>query len=469
VRSTWHSDAQGVDWPGLVGCMHDSRHVRHLITVRAATPTWMPNCATLARLAAAHGGQRMSDGDTSKDLLHELRIDRAQRDDDEAHGPRWPWVAGVAVVLLIAAGIAAFLLRPRAAAVQTTPAVALAAAGNDAAVLQATGYVVARRQATVAAQIIGTLTQVLVEEGERVAKGQVLARIDDTQYVAQLDNAKAQYAAAQAQVLKARATLAQDQADAARLDAVVARGYVSKQSAQQADTQVATDRALVDVAIKQAAAAQANVNLAGVNLGYTIIRAPFAGVVTVKDAEVGQIVSPYTVGGGGIATVVDMNSLEVDVDVNETYISRVKPDMPVQAVLDAYPDWKIPAHVIAIIPSADKSKATVKVRIALDQKDSRIIPQMGVRVSFLEKKDTDRKPLPGVLVPKSAIVQRGGKDVVFVVADGRARRTAVTTGADFSDLKQVTQGLTAGAEVVTTPAADLKDGEKVQVTTGGNQ
>jgi RND family efflux transporter MFP subunit len=286
--------------------------------------------------------------------------------------------------------------------------------------------------------------------------------------VAQLDAAQAQDAAARAQIVKARATLKQDQADAARMNAVVARGYVSRQAAQQADTQVATDRALLDAAIKQAAAAAANVKLAEVNVGYTVIQAPFAGVVTVKDAEVGQIVSPYTVGGGGIATVVDMNSLEVDVDVNETYISRVEPDMPVEAVLDAYPDWKIPAHVIAIIPSADKSKATVKVRIALDQKDPRVIPQMGVRVSFLEKKDADRKPLPGVLVPKSAIVQRDGKDVVFVVKDGHAERTQVTAGADFSDLKQVTQGLGAGAEVVTTPAADLKDGEKVQVKTGGN-
>ena len=410
----------------------------------------------------------MSDNKPDHDLLHELRIDRAQRDDDESR-PRWPWIAGaVVVVLILAGGAAAFALRGHAATVETSTAVA-AASSSDAAVLQATGYVVARRQATVAAQIIGTLTSVSVEEGEHVKQGQVLARLDDTQYVAQLNAAQAQYGASQAQIIKARATVKQDQADAARLDAVVARGYVSKQDAQQANTQVATDRALLDVAIRQAGAAEANVKLAQVNVGYTIIHAPFTGVVTIKDAEVGQIVSPYTVGGGGIATIVDMNSLEVDVDVNETYISRVQPDMPVEAVLDAYPDWKIPAHVIAIIPSADKSKATVKVRIAIDQKDPRIIPQMGVRVSFLEKKDANRTPLPGVLVPKSAIVQRDGKNVVFVVKDGRAERTAVTAGADFSDLKQVTQGLSAGAEVVTTPPADLKDGEKVQVKTAGAQ
>ena len=414
----------------------------------------------------------MSDNKPDHDLLHELRIDRAQRDDDGSR-PRWPWIVGAVIVVLILAGAAAaFAWRGHAATVETSTAVA-AASSSDAAVLQATGYVVARRQATISAQIIGTLTQVSVDEGAHVKRGQILARLDPTAYQAQLDSTKAQYAAAQAGVIKARATLQQDRANAARMNAVVARGYVSKQDAQQANTLVATDKAGLDVAIKQAQAAKDQVQAAQVNVDFTIIRAPFDGVVTDKAAEVGEIVSPYTAGGGGIAgglaTIVDMNSLEVDVDVNEAYISRVVPGMPVEAVLDAYPDWKIPAHVIAIIPSADKSKATVKVRIALDQKDPRIIPQMGVRVSFLEKKDANRKPLPGVLVPKSAIVQRDGKDVVFVVKDGRAARTAVTAGADFSDLKQVTQGLDAGAEVVTTPAADLKDGEKVQVKNSGGQ
>jgi RND family efflux transporter MFP subunit len=413
----------------------------------------------------------VNDEPSSHDLLHELRIDRGQRDDDGSR-PRWPWIVGVVVVVLvIGIGGAAFALRGHAAMVETSTAVA-AASSNNAAVLQATGYVVARHKATVSAQLIGTLTSVSVEEGDHVKKGQVLARLDPTAYQAQLDSARAQYAAAQAGVVKARATLQQDRANAARLNAVVARGYVSKQDAQQANTLVATDKAGLNVAIKQAQAAQDQVQAAQVNLDFTVIRAPFSGVVTDKAAEIGEIVSPYTAGGGGIAgglaTIVDMNSLEVDVDVNEAYISRVVPNMPVEAVLDAYPDWKIPAHVIAIIPSADKSKATVKVRIGLDQKDPRIIPQMGVRVSFLEKSDRNRKPLPGVLVPKSAIVQRDGKDVVFVVKDGHAELTPVTTGADFSDMKQVTKGLDAGADVVTTPPTGMKDGEKVQVKAGSS-
>jgi RND family efflux transporter MFP subunit len=408
----------------------------------------------------------VSDERSGDDLLQQLRIDRAQRDDDESR-PRWPWIVGVAVLVLVVAGlVATFALRGQAATVETSTAVTAASSG-DAAVLQATGYVVARRQATISAQIIGTLTEVSVDEGAHVKQGQVLARLDPTAYQAQLDSTRAQYAAAQATVTKARAVLKQDRANAARMNDVVDRGYVSKQAAEQANTQVATDAAALDVAITQAKAARDQMRAAEVNLDFTVIRAPFAGVVTAKGAEVGEIVSPYTAGGGGIAgglaTIVDMNSLEVDVDVNESYISRVKPGMPVEAILDAYPDWKIPAHVIAIIPSADRSKATVKVRIALDKKDPRILPEMGVRVSFLEKSGENHQPLPGVLVPKSAVVKRDGKDVVFVVKDGHAQQMSITAGADFSDMKQVTQGLDAGAEVVTTPPADLKDGEKVQV------
>jgi RND family efflux transporter MFP subunit len=413
----------------------------------------------------------VSDERSGDDLLQQLRIDRAQRDDDESR-PRWPWIVGVAVLVLVVAGLAAtFALRGQAATVETSTAVTAASSG-DAAVLQATGYVVARRQATISAQIIGTLTEVSVDEGAHVKQGQVLARLDPTAYQAQLDSTRAQYAAAQASVTKARAVLKQDRANAARMNDVVDRGYVSKQAAEQANTQVATDAAALDVAITQAKAARDQMRAAEVNLDFTVIRAPFAGVVTAKGAEVGEIVSPYTAGGGGIAgglaTIVDMNSLEVDVDVNESYISRVKPGMPVEAILDAYPDWKIPAHVIAIIPSADRSKATVKVRIALDKKDPRILPEMGVRVSFLEKSGENHQPLPGVLVPKSAVVKRDGKDVVFVVKDGHAQQMSITAGADFSDMKQVTQGLDAGAEVVTTPPADLKDGEKVHVKTSGN-
>ncbi|HET7222086.1 MAG TPA: biotin/lipoyl-binding protein, partial [Rhodanobacteraceae bacterium] len=221
----------------------------------------------------------MSDERSRDDLLHQLRIDRAQRDDDESR-PRWPWVVGIAIAIVIIVGVvAAFALRGRAATVETSTAVA-AASGNDAAVLQATGYVVARREATISAQIIGTLTQVSVEEGDHVEQGQILAKLDPTAYQAQLNSAQAQYAAAQAAVVKARAMLVQDRANASRMNDVVDRGYVSRQAAEQANTQVATDAAALDVAIKQAQAAKDQVQAAQVNLDFTVIRAPFSGVVT---------------------------------------------------------------------------------------------------------------------------------------------------------------------------------------------
>jgi len=428
----------------------------------------LPSYARLARRKACKGKWIVDSGD----LLKQLRIERDQRDEEAARVPRWLWIAGAIVLLLIAVGAALYALRGSAVEVQAATAVAPVAGSDAGAVLQATGYVVARREATVSAQITGTLTEVLVEEGEHVRKDQILARLDDSGYRAALDAAKAQYAAAQAQVGQARAQLDQAQHDANRLDSIAARGLVSRQQAEQARTQAVTAQAALIAAQRNAQAAAAQVASAQVNFDYCVVRAPFDGVITDKAAQVGEIVSPFSAGGGftrtGVATIVDMDSLEVDVDVNESYIGRVRPDMPVEAVLDAYPDWRIPAHVIAIIPSADRSKATVKVRIAFDQKDARIIPEMGVRVSFLEKRADSAEPIAGVLVPKSAIVQRDGHDVVFVIEGERAKQTPVTSGADFNDLKQVTSGLSAGAQMVSVPNAQLADGAKVKVVSGSN-
>jgi len=211
---------------------------------------------------------------------------------------------------------------------------------------------------------------------------------------------------------------------------------------------------------------------AQVNFDYTVVRAPFAGVVTEKAAQVGEIVSPLSAGGGftrtGVGTIVDMDSLEVEVDVAEAYIGQVRADMPAEAVLDAYPDWKIPAHVIAVIPAADRGKGTVKVRVALDQKDARLVPDIGVRVSFLApKKDAAAAaaaPMArGALVPAQAVVQRDGHAAVFVVVDGKARLRAVTPAAqDVGAMKSIPAGIAAGDRVVLSPPADLADGAAVR-------
>lgn len=412
------------------------------------------------------------DSEIDAKLLNELRIDHAQRDEDEGGVPRWVWAAvAVLVVLALVGGGAWWLLGSRPISVQVATAAAPGAGGASAnAVLQATGYVTARRRATVSTQITGTLTEVLIEEGDHVKQGQVLARLEDSTQRAQLNSAKANVDAAQAQVAQAQAQVAQARADAQRQQELVASGMTTKQAAEQARTGLATASAVLEARRREVDAAKAQYAQAKVNFDYTVVHAPFTGVITEKAAQVGEIVSPLSAGGGftrtGVGTIVDMDSLEVDVDVNEAYIGQVKPDMPCEAVLDAYPDWKIPAHVVAIVPSADRGKATVKVRVALEQKDARIVPDMGVRVSFLSQKlsPAAAKAPAGVLVPPAAVAQRNGHDVVFVVADGRAEeRTVAVARQDVGSMKLLTSGVSVGDTVVASPPASLRDGAPVKV------
>jgi HlyD family secretion protein len=375
------------------------------------------------------------------------------------------------VVVLAATGAAAwwYLAANKPIAVQTAAVRANGQGPSADAVLQATGYVTARRSATVSAQITGTLTEVLIEEGFRVKKGQVLARLEDSALKANLATAQAQARSAQAGVAQVRAQLAQAEADARRQAELAAQGMTTRQTQEQAATAVKTFTAQVEAAQRQAEAAQAQVVQARVNFDYATVRAPFDGIVTARAAQVGEIISPLSAGGGftrtGVGTIVDMDSLEVGVDVNEAYIAQVKPEMPCEAVLDAYPDWKIPAHVLAVIPSADRGKATVKVRVVLEQKDERVVPDMGVRVTFLAAKSKGPKstatPVAGMLLPPEALVQRDGADTVFVVNEGQAQQRAVKLGADVGKFRLVTEGLKAGETVVVSPPAELKNGSNV--------
>ncbi|MBX3689317.1 efflux RND transporter periplasmic adaptor subunit [Dokdonella sp.] len=401
------------------------------------------------------------------ELLKQLRIDRSE---PEVRSRGWIAALVIGLALVLAAGAWWWLRGGAVIEVEAATAAApSSAAAGSAAVLQATGYVVARRQATVSAQITGTLTQVLIEEGERVEKGQVLATLEDTAQKAMLAQAQANLRSAQAQLVQARTQLAQNQRDLTRADDLVARQLVSKQAAELARTQVESQRALVDAQARQVEVAQASVAGAQVQLDYCTVRAPFSGVVIAKAAQVGEIVSPLSAGGGftrtGVGTIVDMDSLEIEVDVNESYIHRVSADQPTEAVLDAYQDWKIPGHVIAIIPTADRSKATVKVRVAFAQKDARIVPDMGVRVSFLEDaqdQPTQAKAPTGVLVPAGALLQRDGKDMLFVIEGDRARLRKVTPGQSMGDLRLV-EGVAAGTRIVRAPPAGLVDGARVRI------
>ena len=295
----------------------------------------------------------------------------------------------------------------------------------------------------------------------------MLARLDNTDQQAQLTLAQAQLSAVQAQVGQLEAQWQQAERDYKRQQELNSRNLTSSQAVEDAHTRVTTLAAQLAAQRKQIDVAKAQVNVAQIDYNNTTIRAPFSGVIVAKAAQPGEIVSPMSAGGGytrtGICTIVDMDSLEVEVDVNEAYINRVKPRQPVMAVLDAYPEWRIPAEVIAIIPTADRSKATVRVRIALKEKDPRIVPDMGVRVSFYEDQPPQAEQAPkGVLVPASAIVQRNGQSVVFVADGERAQQRAVTPGQNYSDLRLVVAGLQSGTRVVRSPPADLEDGMRIK-------
>ena len=403
-------------------------------------------------------------------LLHQLRIDRSDREEVSAGRGKW-WLLAVIVVAAIAAA-ALLLIRNSAIEVSEATAIAASAAAAPTAILQATGYVTAEREATVSSQIAGQVSHVYFDEGQHVHRGQVLARLDDSVQLAALDQAKAQWAAAQAQLSQYQVQLAQDQRDFARDQALIGQHLVSEQDFETARTQAITMAAQVKTQQREVQSAQAGVQAAQVQENYTVVEAPFSGVVIAKAAQVGDFISPIFGGGtfeaAGVATIVDMSSLEVDVDVNEAYIHRVKAGQPAVAVLDAYPDWNIPAHVIAIVPTADRSKATVKVRVAFQKLDPRILPDMGVRVSFLQAAagqsgDTAGSlPAGTVWVPASAIVQREGHPVVFVVQGDRAHAASVTPGESQGDLRAV-QGIASGAAVVQSPPARLEDGARIAV------
>jgi len=399
------------------------------------------------------------------DLLKELHIDRDARP-GRARSRRLV-VAGVA---LLAIGGALWLGLGRAATPAVRTAVARAATGESGtgSVLDASGYVTARRQATVSAKITGKVIEVLIEEGQRVAEGAVLARLDATEMRAQLSLTSAQLGAARSQLGEIRAQLAQAERDHTRQQELMRRDLVSAQSLDAALAQRDMLRARLGSAQEQVRVAQESVDVAQVQLDNTIIRAPFTGVVTAKTAQPGEMISPVSAGGGftrtGIGTIVDMDSLEIQVDVNESFINRVTPGQPVEAMLNAYPDWKIPASVIAIIPAADRAKATVKVRIAIKAKDPRLVPDMGVRVAFLDNEPArPTAPVAGVVVPAEAVRGEGPAAVVFVYADGKVERRAVTLARATGASRHVLTGVREGERVVLSPPESLKGGESVRL------
>jgi RND family efflux transporter MFP subunit len=394
--------------------------------------------------------------------LSDLKIDDHKK---SRRGLGWlRWFAALLGILLLASG-GWVALQNRA------PVVAVAAARTRptgaVALLNASGYVTPRRRATVAAKITGRLSQVLVEEGMRVEAGQVLATLEDTDARVRLSSAQAERDATQASLADLDVNLANAERELARTEQLRQEGIATTQALDLARTTVASLRARIASVREQVRAAEARVQVAQQDLENTIIRAPFSGMIVSKDAQRGEMVSPVSAGGGftrtGIATIVDMTSLEIEVDVNESYIARVRPRQPVTAILDAYPDWQIPSTVRTIIPTADRQKATVKVRISFDKLDPRILPDMGIKVGFLGEQPAESSASGGVLVPREAVRDESGQDVVFLYRNGRVERHAVGLGAANGNDQEILAGVAQGDQVVIRGPQGLQDGQTVRL------
>ncbi len=374
--------------------------------------------------------------------------------------------------MLLGAVATSVWLRPWA---DGTPVVGVATVveggvAGPATVLNASGYVTARRRATIASKITGRLVEVAVEEGMPVRRGQVLARLDATRERAALALAESTLEAARRGAAETASRLELARTTFARAERLLAERVVGQAEFDEAATEVSALEARLALQQEQIAVAQREIDLSRVGVEETVIRAPFDGMVVSKDAQEGEMVSPVSAGGGftrtGICTIVDMQSLEIEVDVNEAYISRVRNDQPVEAVIDAYPDWRIPAHVITTIPTADRQKATVQVRIAFDEIDERVLPEMGVKVSFQESTrpvDPAADARPRRTVPATAVRRDGGRDVVFVVDRDRVERRAVTVGERRGERIEIVSGVAGGERVVIEGPSELADGDAIRV------
>ncbi|MGA9210635.1 MAG: efflux RND transporter periplasmic adaptor subunit [Terriglobales bacterium] len=380
-------------------------------------------------------------------------------------GSRWlRWVAAAVGVCFLVFALG-FALIGKAPSVQL--ATAHSTSGDTrVALLNASGYVTPRRRATVAAKITGRVVKMNAEEGMHVQEGQVLAVLDESDAQRRLISAQADRDATWAALADLQVNLVNADRELHRTQELEKAGVSSPQALDLARTTADSYRARIQSTDEQVRAAEARIQVAQQDLDNCIVRAPFAGVVVSKDAQVGEMVSPVSAGGGftrtGIATIVDMNSNEVEVDVNESYIARVEPGQPVTSVLDAYPDWKIPSHVRTVIPTADRQKATVKVRISFDKLDPRILPDMGVKVTFLGEETGAAKAAARVLAPHDAVRQENGQPVVFLYHDGKVERRAVRVGATQGNDAEIIAGVADGDRLVV-GSEPLKDGQRVDV------
>ena len=410
-----------------------------------------------------------------QNALDSLRIERNSEPGNTGPSPLYKWLVIGVLVLAVVVGLYA-LLRDKAIEVETATAVQSSASGGGggAAVLNASGYVVARRQATVSSKVTGKVAEVLIEEGMAVKEGQLLARLDDTTTKPVYELSQRQLDAARRNLNEVEVRVAEAERNLRRTEQLRKDKLVSELQLDQAQSEAAALNARLEALRGDVNVAEGTVRVRAQDLDDLMVRSPFDGVVVSKDAQPVEMVSPISAGGGftrtGIATIVDMDSREIEVDVNEAFINRVKANQKTEAVLDAYPDWTIPSHVINIVPTADRQKATVRVRIAFDTLEPRILPDMGVKVSFLEDRPVEGAQAaalrPAVRIPAAAVIRDGDTSFVWRVQDGELERVAVRTGGERDGQVEILSGINPGDVVVAAPVEGLSEGTKVKSKNG---
>ena len=400
---------------------------------------------------------------TSPDLSR-LQIAREGATPSPARSRRRYYIAGaVLLALLVIAALA--VVRTRALKVSVARAELRGGAGAGG--LTANGYVVARTQASVSSKLPGRLALLSVDEGDRIAAGAVIARLEAAEYEAGVRQAAAEALGADAVFHEAESQLAQARRAHERAVSLHAQELIAEQALEDAATARTVAEARVRAAAARREAARQGELAARANLANTVIRAPFTGTVLRRDAEVGEVVAPAVAGGGftrgAVVTMADLSTLEVEVDVNEAYIGGITSAQPAEIVLDAYPGVPFPGHVRQVVPTADRQKATVLVRVAIDAQDPRILPEMGARVVFRDTANSAAAALPArVYVPAAAVRSEGERSIVWVVRDGRASRVEIEAGPVSADEREVRRGLSGGEQLILDPPAELVEGARVE-------
>jgi len=410
------------------------------------------------------------------DSLGSLRIDRTASA-SSGGGSKRPIYIGVAVIIAaaIAFGLWSWLGKKTIEVTTVTAEADSSGPSLGNSVLNASGYVVARRMSTVSSKVTGKVLEIYVEEGMEVKKDQVVAKLDPINSRTVLTMAERELDAARRNLTEIEVRQAEAKRNLERNEALVQQQLVSQTALDTTRAEYAALQARLEASKAQVKVSESQLAMRQLDFDDLDVRAPFSGVVISKDAQPGEMISPLSAGGGftrtGIATIVDMDSREIEVDVNEAYINRVKSNQRVEATLDAYPDAPLAAHVINIVPTADRTKATVRVRIAFDKLEPQILPDMGIKVRFLDDQPSPAAVAntgPRIRVPTGAIQRANGETYVWVVSNQHVERRAVTLGPESDGSIEVRAGVSSGEELVSPVVAGLEDGGKIKIAEGNS-